>query len=54
LTDWHLLEPLQEPLEGVTQMVVELVVPNNPTFTVTLCCPFPLNVISGAPVVYQL
>jgi hypothetical protein len=33
-------------------MFVEFVVPD-PTFTVTLC-PLPVNVISSAPVVYQL
>jgi len=52
LTNWHLLEPLPQLLEGVTQMFVEFVVPD-PTFTVTLC-PLPVNVISDAPVVYQL
>jgi hypothetical protein len=52
LTDWHLGEPLPQLLEGVMQMFVEFVVPH-PTFTVTLF-PLPENVISGAPVVYQL
>ena len=52
MTNWHLVEPLPQLLEGVTQMFVEFVVPH-PTFTVTLG-PLPVNVISDAPVVYQL
>jgi len=53
LTDWHLLEPLPQLLEGVTQMFVEFVVPGL-TFAATVGCPFPVNDISHAPVVYQL
>jgi len=53
LTDRHLLEPSPQLLEGVTQMFVEFGVPGL-TFAATMGCPFPVNVICGAPVAYQL